>query len=137
MHRLNQLFAELREELWRVKRYESPIGLGELADFCRDYAACENLVLDAVNAQVIQYDGQEMPFSDGEVDALIRALDTGGRYDRLTAETLFVLDRPRAYRALAGMLGPPEHRAAFVRDFGRFSHFEHVRAELATLGITL
>jgi len=51
------------DTLWSIKRYDSQIDFKDLLDFYKEYQFNRNLVIDAVNAQVIQYDGLNMPFS--------------------------------------------------------------------------
>lgn len=139
MHKINKLFDEVKNELWNIKRYNSPIDLKELADFYKEYKSCSNLVVDTINAQVVQYDGFNMPFSEEDISYMIDVFITFNQYnyDRLIAKTLFVLKCPQAYQYLNKILSNEENRNAFIKDFQRFSHFEQVKKELLKLGNTI
>lgn len=80
--------------------YNSPIDFKDLVDFYKEYKFCANMVVDAINAQVIQYDGFDMPFSEENISYMIEAFITFNHYnyDRLIAEMLFVLNKPQAYQ---------------------------------------
>lgn len=77
-----------------------------------------------------------MPFSEEDISYMIEAFVTFNQYnyDRLIAETLFVLNNPQAYEYLNKILNNAESKKAFVKDFQRFSHFEQVKEELLKLG---
>lgn len=129
MHEINKLFEEVKNGLFNIKRYNSPICFKDLIDFYKEYKFCANLVIDAINAQVIQYDGSDMPFSEEDISYMIEAFITFNQYnyDRLIAETLFVLNNSQAYQYLNKILDNAENKKAFVKDFQRFSHFEQVK----------
>lgn len=136
MHEINRKFEEVKKELWSIKRHDAPIDFKDLVDFYKEYEACANFVLDTVNAQVIQYDGFDMPFSQEEISYMIQAFITFNQYhyNRLIVETLFVLDTSQAYEYLNMILDHEESRKMFVKDFQRFSHFQKVKDELLRLG---
>lgn len=136
MHKIHKLFEEVKTELYNIKRYNSPIDFNDLADFYKEYKASENLVVDTINAQVIQYDGFNMPFSEKDISYMIEVFITFNQYnyDRLIVETLFVLNHPQSYQYLNKILNNAESRKVFVKDFQGFSHFEQVKEELLKLG---
>ena len=94
MHEINERFKEVTDGLWSIKRYSSKIDFKDLVDFYMEYQSHENLVIDAINAQVIQYDGLDMPFSDEDISYMIDVFVTfnGYNYNRLIIEVLFVLN---------------------------------------------
>ena len=136
MHKLNRIFNELTAELWNIKRYKSQIDFKELVDFWKAYQSHINLTNDAINSQVIAYDGFNMPFSEEDIFYMIEAFTTWNKYnyDRLIAEALFVLDNAQAYQYLNKILDTTEKRAAFEKDFGTWSNIVRVKEELRKLG---
>jgi len=66
MHEINTQLKAIMDMVWSIKRYDLEIGLKDLIDFYKEYQFQRNLVIDAINAQVIQYDGANMPFSEEE-----------------------------------------------------------------------
>lgn len=136
MHQIRTLFKKVIDELWEIKRHNSEIDFKELVEFWKEFKSHINLVDDAINAQIIAYDGLEMPFSEDDIFYMIEAFTTFNQndYNRLLAEALFVLDHEQAYRYLSEMLNTDEKRLAFKKEFQRWSHFERVKEELQKLG---
>jgi len=130
------LFKEVTEELWSIKRYESIIELIDLVDFYKEYQFHKNLIIDAINALVIQYDGSEMPFSEEDISFMIEAFVTFNKnnYDRLVIETLFVLNTRQSYEYLNNILDTDEKRTEFIKEFSGWTHFEQTKEELHKLG---
>jgi hypothetical protein len=135
MHRINELFREITDELWDIKHYASTIQFKDLIDFYKEYQFHKNLAIDAINAQIIQYDGKEMPFSEQDISYFIEAcvLFNGYKFDRLLVEALFVLDNEKAYQYLNKILDTDEKRVEFKREFSRWTHFERAVKELKKL----
>jgi hypothetical protein len=136
MHKINDLFEKVIDELWDIKRYNSKIDLKELVDFYKEYKFHANLAIDAINAQVIQYDGLDMPFSEEDISYMIEAFITFNKYDydRLLIETLFVLNNTQAYQYLNKILDTDEKRIEFNKEFQRWPHFKRVKEALKELG---
>lgn len=55
MHEINSLFNEIKNKLWRIKRYQSSILLKDFVDFYKEYEFCAYLVVDTINAQAYEY----------------------------------------------------------------------------------
>jgi hypothetical protein len=138
MHKINELFKEVVDELWNIKRYDSEIEFKELVDFWKEYQFHMNLVNDAINAQIIAYDGSEMPFSEEDISYMIAAFTRFNKhnYNRLLVETLFKLDNAQAYQYLNKILDTDEKRTDFKAEFDRdhCTQFENTKEELRKLG---
>ena len=136
MHEINERFKEVTDELWSIKRYTSKIDFKDLISFYREYQSHENLVIDTINAQVIQYDGLDMPFSDEDISCMIDAFVEFNKYNysRLIIEVLFVLNNAQCYQYLSKILDTEEKKMEFEREFHRWPHFEQVKDELKKIG---
>lgn len=140
MHEINRLFDEVKNRLWNIKEYNELIDFKDLVDFYKEYEFCANLAVDALNAQVIQYDGFDMPFSEKDISYMIEAFITFNQYNynRLMVDTLIVLNHLQAWQYLSKILDTTENRKAFAADFhNRVSHFEQAKEELLRLGVKM
>jgi len=135
MHEINEQFKAITDMLWSIKRYDTKIDLKDLLDFYREYQFHRNLVVDAINAQIIQYDGLNMPFSEEEVAYMVDVFTMCNKYDydRLICEALFVLNNAQAYSYLSKILSTDEKREMFKNEFQNWSHFEKVKEELGKM----
>ena len=136
MNKINKLFKKVTNELWKIKRYPSTVEFKNLIDFYKDYKSHENLVMDAINAHIIQYDGLDMPFSEEDVSYMIEIFVAVNNYnyERLLIEALFVMNNEQAYQYLSKILDTEGKRMDFKRDFGDWPHFERTKKELLKLG---
>ena len=136
MHKINTQLRAITDMVWSIKRCELEIGFKDLIDFYKEYQFHRNLVVDAINAQVIQHDGANMPFSEEEIAYFIDALTLYNKYDydRLVCEALFALNDAQAYQYLSKILDTDEKRASFRDDFQNWTHFEQAREELRKIG---
>ena len=140
MHEINRLFDEVKNRLWNIKEYNESIDFKDLVDFYKEYEFCANLAVDALNAQVVQHAGFDMPFSEKDISYMIEAFTTFNQYNynRLIADTLIVLNHPQAWQYLSKILDIPENRKAFAADFHhRISHFGQAKEELLRLGVKM
>jgi len=132
MHEINRQLKAITDMLWSIKRYDLEIDMKDLLDFYKEYQFHKNLVIDAINAQIIQHDGLHMPFSEEEIAHMIDVFTVCNNYDydRLICEALFVLNDTQAYCYLNKILSTDGKRMMFRNEFQHWSHFEKVKEEL-------
>jgi len=136
MHEINNQFKAITDILSSIKQYDLEIDLKDLLDFYKEYQFHKNLVIDAINAQIIQYDGSAIPFSEEEIAYMIDVfiMYNNYDYDRLICESLFVLNDAQAYRYLSKILNTDEKRTKFKSEFQHWDHFKKVKDELGKIG---
>jgi len=138
MNKINKLFSEITEELRSIKNYCSEIDTKDLIDFYKEYQFHSNLVVDAINAQIIQYLGTDtsIPFSNKETSYMINAFVTFNKYnyDRLIVESLCVLNCKEGYQYLNKILNTDEKKLKFKGDFLNYPQLELVKKRLSELG---
>ncbi len=137
MNKVNRLLNEIIDEIWAIKRYESEIELEKIVDFYKLYNESLNLVIDAINAQIIKYDGFEMPFSQKDISYLIENFIIFNKYNynRLIAEILFILDNEQAYLYLSKILDTDSKKQEFESEFNRWPSFTKTKRKLEELGV--
>lgn len=139
MHRINKLFQEVINELWAVKRCTTKIELVDLIDLYKEYQYFSNLVVDAINSQVIQYTDLNIKLKEDNVSAMIDAFEIYNKYNynRLVIDSLCEVNSKPAYQYLNKILSNKKNKAKFIRDFSKRYFFEQTKKELKELGNNL
>lgn len=136
MHKINELFKEVADELWAIKRYNSIIELEDLVNLYKEYQFYSNLVVDAINAQVIQYTDANIKLKEEDISFMIDAFETYNEYNynRLVIDSLCELNCGQGYKYLSKILNTDEKKINFKREFGGRNFFERTKDELKKLG---
>jgi len=136
MGKINEMFNEVTEELWSIKRWSSKIEIRDLIDFYKEYQSHMNLVDDAINAQIIQYENEsKVPFHENDVLYMIEAFTTFNKfnYNRLIVDTLCNLKSKQAYEYLSVILDNDVKMAEFTRDFSGAPFYDYTMQEITKI----
>lgn len=136
MHKINELFKEMVDELWAIKRYNSIIELKDLVNLYKEYQYFSNLVVDVINSQVIQCMDSDIKLNEEDVSFIIDAFETFHKYNynRLVIDSLCELNCKQAYQYLNKILNTDEKKIEFTREFGKRHFFDQTKEELKKLG---
>lgn len=134
MHKINEYFKKVVNELWAIKRCNSKIEFIDLVDLYKEYQYYSNLVIDVINSQVIQRIDSNIELKE-EISFMIDAFKTFNKYNynRLVIDSLCEVNSKHAYQYLNKILNTEEKRIEFIREFSKRDFFEQTKKELKKL----